>query len=104
MTIGRFLSPSANVLSYRNVGLGHPGNVIIGLHFVDAANGKTCYRNYFSATSNYQHQQETTIMREGAIIVVDIQNGYFPGGKYELNGMTRAAANAARVFEAARKA
>ncbi|WP_447257665.1 hypothetical protein [Mameliella sp. RP-9] len=43
-------------------------------------------------------------MREGAIIVVDIQNGYFPGGKYELNGMTRAAANAARVFEAARKA
>ena len=43
-------------------------------------------------------------MREGAIIVVDIQNGYFPGGEYELNGMTRAAANAARVFEAARKA
>lgn len=41
-------------------------------------------------------------MTKRAIVAVDIQNDYFPGGKYELVGMEKAAANAARVIEAAR--
>lgn len=42
-------------------------------------------------------------MSKRAIIVVDLQNDYFPGGKYELVGIEEAAANAARVIEAARE-
>ena len=42
-------------------------------------------------------------MSNRAIVVVDIQNDYFPGGKYELVGIDKAAANAARVIEAARE-
>lgn len=41
-------------------------------------------------------------MTNRAIIVVDIQNDYFPGGKYTLAGMDAAAANAASVIAAAR--
>ncbi|WP_312525895.1 cysteine hydrolase family protein [Paracoccus sp. (in: a-proteobacteria)] len=41
-------------------------------------------------------------MSKRAIVVVDLQNDYFPGGKYELVGIEQAAANAARVIEAAR--
>jgi len=41
-------------------------------------------------------------MSKRAIVVVDIQNDYFPGGKYELVGIDKAAANAARVIETAR--
>lgn len=43
------------------------------------------------------------IMSKRAIIAVDIQNDYFPGGEYELAGMERAADNAARVIRAARE-
>lgn len=42
-------------------------------------------------------------MSKRAIVVVDLQNDYFPGGKFELVGIDKAAANAARVIEAARK-
>ncbi|SIR32456.1 Nicotinamidase-related amidase [Paracoccus thiocyanatus] len=42
-------------------------------------------------------------MSKRAIVVVDLQNDYFPGGKYELVGIDNAAANAARVIEAARE-
>lgn len=42
-------------------------------------------------------------MSKRAVVVVDIQNDYFPGGKYELSGMEDAAANAARVIAAARE-
>src|SRR5699024_10566987 len=42
-------------------------------------------------------------MSKRAIVVVDIQNDYFPGGKYELVGIEKAARNAARVIEAARR-
>ncbi|NTE56109.1 cysteine hydrolase [Agrobacterium tumefaciens] len=41
-------------------------------------------------------------MSKRAIVVVDLQNDYFPGGKYELVGINEAAKNAARVIEAAR--
>jgi nicotinamidase-related amidase len=37
-----------------------------------------------------------------ALIVVDIQNDYFPGGKWTLSGMDAAADNAARLIAAAR--
>ncbi|CAF1005773.1 unnamed protein product [Rotaria sordida] len=37
-----------------------------------------------------------------ALIIVDIQNDYFPGGKWTLNGMDAAADNAARLISAAR--
>lgn len=37
------------------------------------------------------------------LIVVDIQNDYFPGGLWEVPGMTVAADNAARLLAAARK-
>lgn len=43
-------------------------------------------------------------MSNRAIIVVDIQNEYFPGGKLQLEGIEKAAANAARVIEHARSA
>lgn len=42
-------------------------------------------------------------MSKRAIIVVDIQNDYFPGGLNPLVGIDAAAANAARVIEQARK-
>lgn len=42
-------------------------------------------------------------MTKRAIIVVDIQNDYFPGGLNPLVGIDAAAANAARVIEKARK-
>ncbi|MBB3139678.1 cysteine hydrolase family protein [Halomonas organivorans] len=41
-------------------------------------------------------------MSQRAIIVVDIQNEYFPSGKLPLVGIEAAAANAARVIQAAR--
>jgi nicotinamidase-related amidase len=41
---------------------------------------------------------------ELALIVVDIQNDYFPGGKWTLSGMDAAADNAARLIAAARTA
>jgi nicotinamidase-related amidase len=37
-----------------------------------------------------------------ALIVVDIQNDYFPGGKWTLHGMDAAADNAAKLISAAR--
>ncbi|MCS4505786.1 cysteine hydrolase [Arhodomonas aquaeolei] len=43
-------------------------------------------------------------MTQRAIIVVDIQNEYFPSGKLPLVGIEEAAANAARVIRAARAA
>lgn len=42
-------------------------------------------------------------MSKRAIVVVDLQNDYFPGGKYELVGIDKAAENAARVIAAARE-
>ncbi|PWL16343.1 cysteine hydrolase [Falsochrobactrum shanghaiense] len=42
-------------------------------------------------------------MSKRAVVVVDLQNDYFPGGKYELVGIDKAAENAARVIEAARQ-
>lgn len=43
-------------------------------------------------------------MTQQALIVVDIQNDYFPGGKWTLHGADAAADNAARLLAAARKA
>lgn len=43
-------------------------------------------------------------MGKKAIIVVDIQNDYFPGGKWTLNGIDAASDNAAKVIKAARAA
>ncbi|MBS2011018.1 MAG: cysteine hydrolase [Cyanobacteria bacterium SZAS TMP-1] len=41
-------------------------------------------------------------MSRKALIAVDIQNDYFPGGKWTLSGMDQAADNAARLLAAAR--
>ncbi|MHB8303372.1 MAG: cysteine hydrolase family protein [Acidobacteriaceae bacterium] len=41
-------------------------------------------------------------MAQRALIVVDIQNDYFPGGRWTLSGMETAADNAARLISAAR--
>lgn len=43
-------------------------------------------------------------MSKHALIVIDIQNDYFPEGKWPLVGVEAAAANAARVIAAARQA
>ncbi|MDO5632975.1 MAG: cysteine hydrolase family protein [Paracoccus sp. (in: a-proteobacteria)] len=42
-------------------------------------------------------------MTKRAIIAVDIQNDYFPGGKFPLDGIEKAATNAARVLAAGRE-
>jgi len=41
-------------------------------------------------------------MTRRALIVVDVQNDYFPGGKWELSGIDAAADNAARLIAGAR--
>ena len=41
-------------------------------------------------------------MSKRALIVIDIQNDYFPGGKWTLEGMDGAADNASRLIAAAR--
>lgn len=42
-------------------------------------------------------------MSKQALILIDIQNDYFSGGKWALEGADAAAANAARLLEAARQ-
>lgn len=42
-------------------------------------------------------------MSKTALIIVDLQNDYFDGGKFPLVGTAAAAANAARLLDAARK-
>jgi len=42
-------------------------------------------------------------MKQTALILIDIQNDYFPGGRMPLPDMQTAAANAARLLHAARK-
>ena len=41
-------------------------------------------------------------MPKRALVLIDIQNDYFPGGKWTLRGIEPAADNAARVLDAAR--
>lgn len=43
-------------------------------------------------------------MSDRALVVIDLQNDYFPGGKFTLSGIEAAAANAGRVIAAARAA
>ena len=43
-------------------------------------------------------------MTKSALILIDIQNDYFPGGKWELHKIEDSAANAARLLEQARTA
>lgn len=43
-------------------------------------------------------------MSKRALIVIDIQNDYFPGGKWTLSGVEAAAANAAKLIGNARSA
>ncbi len=43
-------------------------------------------------------------MSRRALVIVDMQNDYFPGGKFVLAGVEAAAANAARLLDAARAA
>ncbi|HBK50586.1 MAG TPA: cysteine hydrolase, partial [Pseudomonas sp.] len=42
-------------------------------------------------------------MYKHALIIIDIQNDYFPGGKWTLDGADQAADNAARLLAAARQ-
>ncbi|MFQ6573024.1 cysteine hydrolase family protein [Pseudomonas sp. UM16] len=41
-------------------------------------------------------------MSKHALIIIDIQNDYFPGGKWTLDGAEQAADQAARILEASR--
>jgi len=41
-------------------------------------------------------------MTKSALLLIDIQNDYFPGGKWEVDGIEPAAANAARLLSDAR--
>lgn len=43
-------------------------------------------------------------MTQRALLVIDLQNDYFPGGSWTLSGVEAAAANAVRVLAAARSA
>src|SRR5262249_49410457 len=43
-------------------------------------------------------------MPKRALVLIDIQNDYFPGGRWTLTGMEAATENAARVLAAARAA
>jgi nicotinamidase-related amidase len=43
-------------------------------------------------------------MPHRALILIDVQNDYFPGGKWPLVGIEAAAQNAARLLAAARAA
>ena len=43
-------------------------------------------------------------MAKSALILIDIQNDYFPGGKWELHKIAESSANAARLLEQARAA
>ena len=43
-------------------------------------------------------------MPKRALVLIDLQNDYFPGGKWTLSGIESAADNAARVLAAARAA
>ena len=43
-------------------------------------------------------------MPKRALVLIDIQNDYFPGGKWPLNGIESAADNAANVLAVARAA
>jgi nicotinamidase-related amidase len=43
-------------------------------------------------------------MPKRALVLIDVQNDYFPGGKWPLNGIESAADNAARILAAARAA
>jgi nicotinamidase-related amidase len=43
-------------------------------------------------------------MSKRALLVIDVQNDYFPGGKWTLSGIDAAADNVARLIAAARKA
>ncbi len=42
-------------------------------------------------------------MPKRALVLIDIQNDYFPGGKWTLTGIDTAADNAAKLLETARK-
>jgi nicotinamidase-related amidase len=43
-------------------------------------------------------------MPKSALLLIDIQNDYFPGGKWPLSGIDAAADNATKLLDAARKA
>lgn len=47
--------------------------------------------------------RESRIVSKSALLLIDIQNDYFPEGKWTLSGIERAAANAAMLLEDARK-
>ncbi len=44
------------------------------------------------------------MMPKRALVLIDIQNDYLPGGKWTLSGMESAADNAAKLLAAARAA
>lgn len=54
--------------------------------------------------AHHPQRERTSHMSKRAIIAVDIQNDYFPGGKLPLRGIEEAAANAGRVLAHARQA
>nr|AYM52577.1 isochorismatase hydrolase [Aetherobacter rufus] len=53
--------------------------------------------------SSFPNKRKNRTMTKRALIVVDIQNDYFPGGKWPLSEVEAAADNAAQILAAARR-
>jgi nicotinamidase-related amidase len=49
--------------------------------------------------SNYDQRDNRSQSMKPALIIIDIQNDYFPGGKMELEGSTEAGLQAAKLLE-----
>ncbi len=59
-------------------------------------------KNQVHRSTKIEHPTSILSQPKRALLVVDIQNDYFPGGLWEVNGMDVAANNAARILAAAR--
>jgi nicotinamidase-related amidase len=68
--------------------------------FVDIANLAPGQTGSYCRLS--QQRSGKNIMSQRAIVVIDLQNDYFPAGKWPLEGIDAAAAKAAQVIDAAR--
>src|SRR5690606_15193748 len=75
---------------------------IVGIasDYVDYAIGKCLRPERYSM--QHPPDQKEKLMSKRAILVVDLQNEYWPTGNLPLQGIEAAAANAARVMDHAR--
>ncbi len=59
-------------------------------------------KNQVNRSAKTEHPTAVLPQPKRALLVVDIQNDYFPGGLWEVSGMDAAADNAARLLQAVR--